>query len=1051
MGKIVVAKERFVVQEIELPEPKGSAGAIVFIGRNENNDVCLPSLRVSKRHASIEKRAERVFLTDLGSTNGTSVNGGKVEAYREVELFDDDAIEVSPYFLHVRTPERKRGAEGAPAAHAPEKAAPKPPPQPATQHRLDYSRDFIGASMNGRRLQGFSVASGDVRIGRAPTDAVRLGTPGPAGTIARFFRADHHYFLVVYSPAAQVTVLGQPLVPQHGPFELLHDDVFTVDGYHFQCVFPSALDVAQQLQVATPARAAADTHEGAFGEATIFGAQTGAHPRPAALAAAGAAASSGGAGGGAAPIYAEGPAAGTSPMRGKTGTRPAGAPVPRSTEQFIIPEFDDIADLEFDDVKVDAGARGAAGAEAGPASFAPPFAPPNVPPPAGAPSKPAVAKGLSKPVQKTVATIGVPDTDLARYVAEAATRPGGGTAEGGPARIGGFQDETRRMDARKGIPPRPAKPGAEDGEAEPRANPTEGVPRSVVEELARQRAAARASGQAQAARSPAPPKGATGQRAAQPDAAPAEDKKDRAPQVMKIQRFAQPDVGKGEPAAKPNFAVLGAIAAAAVIVLALGAWFAFFKGKKAADDPKITHGPTGATTGVETPPKPVPKPEPPKPEPPKPEPPKPPPPAPKPEPPPPAPKPEPPPAPKPEPPPPTPEPVVVAVKPPAPEPGPAPAPAPAPSPEPAPAPPAPAPAPEPAPAPAPAPAPSPEPAPAPAPAPAPEPAPAPAPTPAPVPAPVPVPVPALALPKGFKATDRPGEVLNERDGAILIHASAGKFTMGDAQGDEDEQPPHEVELDAFLLGKTEVTNAQYARFLAFVNETPGGNHSFCHGVEPPGKDHRPHQPGGPRAYAWSTLGQPPDGLRDHPVVLIDWFDAYAYCRWAGGSLPTEAQWERAASIGEPGSPKRRFPWGAAYEPDRAQVAEVVAGRPFADIEEWHKWLETWEDADPETWPANRIAHVGKFPAGAAPLGFQDMAGNVREWCLDYYDRAFYASNAKKNPVNTKSSAEGMRATRGGYWASFGPAARASFRDWGAAPERSDRIGFRLCVNLEGGE
>src|SRR5262245_23603986 len=99
MGKLVVAKDRFIVQELELPREGGPAGALAYIGRQETNDVCLPSLRVSKRHAQVERRGGRVYVTDLGSTNGTLVNGARIEPYREVEVYDDDVIEVSPYLV----------------------------------------------------------------------------------------------------------------------------------------------------------------------------------------------------------------------------------------------------------------------------------------------------------------------------------------------------------------------------------------------------------------------------------------------------------------------------------------------------------------------------------------------------------------------------------------------------------------------------------------------------------------------------------------------------------------------------------------------------------------------------------------------------------------------------------------------------------------------------------------------------------------------------------------------------------------------------------------
>src|SRR5439155_7563468 len=135
-------------------------------------------------------------------------------------------------------------------------------------------------------------------------------------------------------------------------------------------------------------------------------------------------------------------------------------------------------------------------------------------------------------------------------------------------------------------------------------------------------------------------------------------------------------------------------------------------------------------------------------------------------------------------------------------------------------------------------------------------------------------------------------------------------------------------------------------------------------------------------------------------VLVDWFDGYAYCRWAGGSLPSEAQWERAASVGAPGTPKLRYPWGDNYLPGMAQLSDVIADRVFDSQQSWAKWRDGWLEVDPTTWPTSRLAPPGRYAEGAAALGFLDMAGNAREWCLDFYEQNFYTRSPREDPVNS---------------------------------------------------
>ena len=183
-------------------------------------------------------------------------------------------------------------------------------------------------------------------------------------------------------------------------------------------------------------------------------------------------------------------------------------------------------------------------------------------------------------------------------------------------------------------------------------------------------------------------------------------------------------------------------------------------------------------------------------------------------------------------------------------------------------------------------------------------------------------------------------------------------------------PRHTVALDAFHIDVTPVTNGQYRRFMAAIEES--GSDAFKHPDEPPDKARRPHY--------WPDAKWNKDR---YPVVGVDWYDAYAYCSWAEGRLPTEAEWERAAR----GDDGRTWPWGSVWIPDGANLMaeEELRGRGI--------------DGRPWPWPAHsfggeasplssfgdgyeNLAPVGVFPAGASPYGVMDTAGQVFEWVAD---------------------------------------------------------------------
>ena len=191
--------------------------------------------------------------------------------------------------------------------------------------------------------------------------------------------------------------------------------------------------------------------------------------------------------------------------------------------------------------------------------------------------------------------------------------------------------------------------------------------------------------------------------------------------------------------------------------------------------------------------------------------------------------------------------------------------------------------------------------------------------------------------------------VNPKDGAEMVCVPAGPFLMGD--DDQYDNPRRTVTLDIFWIYKTPVTVGQYRK--------------FCQAV---GREMAPAP-----SWGWKD---------DHPVVNVSWHDAKAYCDWAGAALPTEAQWEKAAR----GTDGRKYPWGNDWDPGRLQCSKKEGG------------------------DAGSTARVGSFPAGASPYGCLDMAGNVWEWCADWYD-ASYRNSVNNNPQGPASGAP--RVLRGG--------------------------------------
>jgi len=237
-------------------------------------------------------------------------------------------------------------------------------------------------------------------------------------------------------------------------------------------------------------------------------------------------------------------------------------------------------------------------------------------------------------------------------------------------------------------------------------------------------------------------------------------------------------------------------------------------------------------------------------------------------------------------------------------------------------------------------------------------------------------------------------------GVEMLFIPSGEFTMGSEEPDAapHERPITKVSVTRFYLSRYLITNADYEKF------------------DP--------------AHAQKRM--PGAGDR-HPAVYVSSGDATRFCQWLSARerkkyrLPTEAEWEYAAR----GTDGRRYPWGN-YD-GRADLAN------FADKNTVFAWSDREiDDGYPETSP------VGAFPLGASPFGIEDLAGNVWEWCLDYF--AAYHGAPRVNPRGPATGAR--RVYRGGSWKSRFNSLRTTVRGSNAPNYSCNDLGFRVVCECD---
>jgi eukaryotic-like serine/threonine-protein kinase len=264
----------------------------------------------------------------------------------------------------------------------------------------------------------------------------------------------------------------------------------------------------------------------------------------------------------------------------------------------------------------------------------------------------------------------------------------------------------------------------------------------------------------------------------------------------------------------------------------------------------------------------------------------------------------------------------------------------------------------------------------------------------------PAPTPTMVLELGSKQT-------RDKDGMVMVYVPEGLFIMGSKKGKPPEKPEQNVTLDAYWIDQTEVTNDMFQAFVQAsgyktVAETDGESfvttsksNAFSQST---GADWK--HPQGPN----SNLAD----LGNHPVVHIYWDDANAYCEWAGGRLPIEAEWEKAAR----GTDGRTYPWGEEV-PDgtRMNFADSHFPDGVKGVDDGYKFT----------------APVGAYPEGASPYGVLDMSGNVDEWVDGLFN--VYPGGDKSASADFGKE---FHILRGGSWSSAAIYTRTSFR-YGAKP------------------
>jgi len=247
------------------------------------------------------------------------------------------------------------------------------------------------------------------------------------------------------------------------------------------------------------------------------------------------------------------------------------------------------------------------------------------------------------------------------------------------------------------------------------------------------------------------------------------------------------------------------------------------------------------------------------------------------------------------------------------------------------------------------------------------------------------------------------EITWQKDKSVMVYISEGEFLMGSPEGVGSawEHPVHKVYLDGYYIDKFEVTNAQYAKFLnEYGKDTDeqGNKMIFEHewGVRKVKGKWEPHS-----------------GYEDHPVIMVTWYGAAQYAKWAGKRLPTEAEWEKACRAGS--------------------TARFCFGDSESLLEEYAWYYNN----------ANKKTHIAGAKKPNA-YGIYDMHGNVWEWVSDWFSKDYHYKSPYENPQGPDTGTDKMFC--GGSWMYIATHCRCSSREWFPAWAHFHNTGFRCALS-----
>ncbi len=354
---------------------------------------------------------------------------------------------------------------------------------------------------------------------------------------------------------------------------------------------------------------------------------------------------------------------------------------------------------------------------------------------------------------------------------------------------------------------------------------------------------------------------------------------------------------------------------------------------------------------------------------------------------------------------------------------------------------------------------------------------------------------ATNLPGAFSSQYTIRVIADDRSGPTppgMVPISAGPCNLGDTfdEGATDELPVHSANISAFYMDRYEVTNQQYADALNWaeaqgnlITVTGGVVYKFNSGTSFPYCDTTTSSSESRITWNGTTFGVVA-GKANHPMALVSWYGAAAYSNWQSGiqgrtpcydtgtwrcnfagdgyRLPTEAEWEKAARGGAAG---RRFPWSDQDTIQHARANYYSSANYAYDTSPTRNYHPVWGGGNPPftapvgffdgslrykadfNWPGTPSSY--QTENGANGYGLYDMAGNVREWCNDWYQGNYYFNSPGTNPRGPVFGFS--RVLRGGGWSAIAYNCRCAHRRLYSPDFRSDRYGFRCAVGTPTGD